>query len=161
MNMTRVALLIFSLFVLSALIYLPCRLVAQQINTATFGTVPLGAPGPFDGNFVHTSAILVWPTFMFLVGLVAQAAVSTCKQNVYVRLFVGALMLVVLYCMPVLDALVGIRSGGLNGFSEFTMRPAGLSTPFISAIACPLSFIAGSLCACWFTWVRRGERKEI
>ena len=124
-------------------IYVPWRLMAHWCNVST--TANLNALGDGDGNFSMLGAVFVWPLFMFVLPMVVVLILRASKISRFIQLIAVLGLFFLCYSLPAIDALIGIPSGGENGFTQWATNDSGFTTPFLSAIACPITYICGSI----------------
>ena len=128
-------------------LYIPFRLVAQRYNIAFTATLDKVGNVYQSDSFAYPFAILIWPAFAALCGSVAPYIAKRIGAPwlVVIPLVVAAFVLT--YLMPWVDELVGIPGGGLDGFVSWPVNHAGLNTPTLSAMFCPVLFWASAIVA--------------
>lgn len=126
-------------------LYIPFRLIAQKYNIAT--TAGLDAAGnvyPVD-NFAYPFAILIWPAFAVLSGLLAPYVAKRLGASWPIVLCVMVAAFVLTYLIPWIDEPIGIPGGGLTGFVSWPSNHAGMTTPKLSVILCLVVFWIGAI----------------
>ncbi len=140
------ALLVLGVFVAVALLYIPFRLFAQRFNI-TFPVFVDQATGEFyhSDNFYHWFSVLVWPAYALLSGFCSPFVAKFLRIRwwLLIPLFIIAFM--VWDQITVLDDWFNIPGGGLLGFRSYPTNRPGMSTPHLSVILCPTTFLVGAV----------------
>jgi hypothetical protein len=148
--MTRIRRLLLSglpTIVVPVLLYVPFRLLAMQTNNAFRQCIE--GPSPWDDSFAYPIAVVVWPTYMFLVGLGAQLVLRWWRSEGGGGT-AAPLAIITSYCLPLFDGVLGIHDLGVVGFTSVTVNTFGsAATPLMSLVACPVLFVIGSLLGYW------------
>lgn len=126
-------------------LYIPFRIVAQRYNTATIAGIDKAGNTSLLDNFVYPFAIIVWPAFTWLCGLLTSYISRRFSKSWVLFGGIMVVALVVTYLSPWMDGLLGIDGGGLDGFVSWPSNRSGMNTPELSAIMCPVLFGVGAV----------------
>jgi len=142
----RRTLLVIAAFVAVILLYLPFRLFAQRFNTALPGFVDR-TTGDLSGpdGFYHWFSVFVWPTYALLSGFLPLFVAKALRVRWWFLILLFVVALIMSDQITALDDLFHIPGGGLCGFNEYPANYAGMNTPHVSVILCPITFVVGAL----------------
>jgi len=139
-------LLVLGVFMAVALLYIPFRLFAQRFNS-TFPLFVDQATGEFydSDNFYHWFSVLVWPAYALLSGFCAPFVAKFLRIRWWLLILLFIIALLVWDQITVLDDWFNIPGGGLCGFRSYRSNHRGMSTPELSVILCPITFLVGAV----------------
>jgi len=126
-------------------LYIPFRLIAQKYNIATTASLDAAGNVHLVDNFAYPFAVLIWPAFAVLCGLLVPYFAKRLGASWTVVLCLMVAAFVLTYLIPWIDEPIGIPGGGLNGFVSWPANRTGMTTPKLSAILCPALFWSGAI----------------